>query len=269
MRRRVHAGENYNVVQEEHMAVKELRNGNRIVGSMVRMVRNPAIAQIAKHAGLDFIMFDLEHGPYSIETISDIAKVARASGIGIFARVPELAKGYVSRMMDAGVEGIMVPMISSKEEAEKLAGWARYAPIGIRGLGSNGELTDFAGMGSDAPTFMKKQNDRTLAIAQIETAAAIGNIDAIASVEGIDVLLIGPNDLAISLGVPGETMGDVTQNAIGKVADAAEKYGKVFAIHSGDAMLDKWESRMQMIMNTLDISILTEGFSRIAKKYKK
>ena len=251
------------------MAVQKLRENQRIVGTMVRMVRNPAVAQIAKAAGLDFIMFDMEHGPYSIETVSDIAKVARSSGIGIFARVPELAKGYVSRLMDAGVQGIMVPMVSNPEEAQKLVDWSRYAPVGKRGLGSNGELTDFAGMGSDALSFMADQNRKTLAIAQIETAEAIEKIDAIAAVEGIDVLLIGPNDLAISLGVPGETMGEVTQAAIGKVADAAEKHGKVFAIHAGDGMLEKWDSRMQMVMNTLDIDVLKNGFASIAKKYQK
>lgn len=251
------------------MAVRKLREGKRIVGTMVRMVRNPAIAQIAYHAGLDFMMLDLEHGPYSIETVSDIAKVARSIGLGIFARVPELAKGYVSRLMDAGIEGIMVPMISTPEEAQKLVKWSRYAPIGNRGLGSNGELTDFAGMGSDAPSFMKRQNEYTLAIAQIETAEAIKNIDAIAAVEGIDVLLIGPNDLAISLGIPGDTMGEVNQKAIGKVADAAEKHHKVFAIHGNDALLEKWISRMQMVMNTLDINILQSGFSSIVKKYQR
>lgn len=250
------------------MAVTKLREGNRIVGTMVRMVRNPAIAQIAYHAGLDFIMFDLEHGPHSIETVSDVTKVARSIGLGIFARVPELAKGYVSRLMDAGIEGVMVPMISTPKEAQQLVQWSRYAPIGNRGLGSNGELTNFAGMGSDAPTFMKRQNELTLAIAQIETAEAIKNIDAIAAVEGIDVLLIGPNDLANSLGVPGDIMGEVNQSAIGKVADAAEKYHKVFAIHGNDALLEKWNPRMQMVMNDLDINILQNGFSSIVKKYQ-
>lgn len=255
-------------IVEEIMAVEKLREGKRIVGTMIRMVRNPAVAQIAYHGGLDFIMFDLEHGPYSIETVSDIAKVARSTGIGIFARVPELAKGYVSRLMDAGVQGIMVPMLSTKQEADLLVKWSRYAPIGERGMGSNGEMTDFAGMGTDAMSFMEQQNRKTLAIAQIETAEAIENLDDIASTDGIDVLLIGPNDLAISLGVPGDIMGKKTQEAIGRTADAAEKYGKVFCIHGSDALLKKWESRMQMVMNDLDISILQQGFASIANTYK-
>jgi 2-keto-3-deoxy-L-rhamnonate aldolase RhmA len=251
------------------MTISKLREGNRIVGTMIRMVRNPAIAQIAYHAGLDFIMFDMEHGPYSIETISDITKVARSIGLGIFARVPELAKGYVSRLMDAGIEGVMVPMISTPKEAQHLVKWSRYAPIGNRGFGSNGGLTNFGGIGSDAPTFMTRQNELTLAIAQIETAEAIKNIDAIAAVEGVDVLLIGPNDLAISLGVPGDIMSEINQAAISKVADAAEKYHKFFAIHGNDTLLSRWDSRLQIVMSDLDINIIKNGFSSIAKKYKR
>ncbi len=250
------------------MAVQELRKGEKIVGTMVRMVRNPAIAQIASEAGLDFIMLDMEHGPYSMETFSDIAKVARSIGLGIFVRVPELSRGYVSRIMDAGADGVMVPMVGSQEEAEALASWARYAPIGNRGLSSSGTFTSFSGVGSDVPAFMAEQNKSTLAIAQIETKEGIENIEAIAAVEGIDVLLLGPNDLSISLGVPGEVMGDTVQAAIAKVADAAEKNGKVFAMHAGAALLEKWIPRgMQMIMESLDINVLKSGFSTIATKY--
>ncbi|GAB4112498.1 MAG: aldolase/citrate lyase family protein [Candidatus Caldatribacteriota bacterium] len=251
------------------MVVRKLREGNRIIGTMIRMVRNPAIAQIAFYAGLDFIMFDLEHGPYSIETISDIAKVARSIGLGIFARVPELAKGYISRLMDAGVEGIMVPMISTPEEAQKLVKWSKYAPLGNRGFGSIGGLTNFNKIISGAANFMKEQNEKTLSIAQIETAEAIKNIELIAAVEGIDVLLVGPNDLAISLGVPGDIMGEKNQAAIRKVVEAAEKYKKFFAIHGNDALLESWDSKLQIIMNSLDISVLQNGFASIAQRYRR
>ncbi len=251
------------------MAVKKLRNGKRIVGTMIRMVRNAGIAQIAAEGNLDFIMLDMEHGPFSIETFSDIAKVARSIGLGIFVRVPELSRGYVSRIMDAGANGVMVPMVSTQEEAKALANWSRYAPIGNRGLGSAGVATSFAGLGDDVQDFMSKQNESTLAIAQIETKEGIENIDAIAGVKGIDVLLVGPNDLSISLGVPGELMGETVQAAIGKVAQAAEKNGKVFAMHAGSALLDKWIPKgMQMVMESLDINIIKSGFAAIAKKYK-
>jgi 2-keto-3-deoxy-L-rhamnonate aldolase RhmA len=172
--------------------------------------------------------------------------------------------------MDCGADGVMVPMISTEEEAQALVEWARYAPVGNRGLGSACVFTGFAAVGQDVPAFMADQNEQTLAIAQIETKEAIENIDAIAAVNGIDVLLIGPNDLSISLGVPGAVMGEAVQVAIDKVVAAAKNNNKVFAMHSGDALLDKWIPRgMQMVMNSLDITVLKTGFSAIAAKYKK
>lgn len=248
-------------------AVQRLRNGRRIVGTMIRMIRNPAVAQIARQAGLDFVMLDLEHGPYSFETVADITKVARSVGLGIFARVPELARGYVSRVMDMGVEGVMVPMLSSAEQARDLVRWARYAPIGGRGLSSDGEFTEFGGIGPDVPRFMKQQNDATLAIAQIETTEAVENIDAIAQVNGIDVLLVGPNDLAVSLGVPGELMGERTQRAIGEVARAAREHEKLFAIHGSDELLALWRDDTRMIMSSLDIGMIKSQFHAIAERH--
>jgi len=251
------------------MAVLKLRGGERIVGTMVRMTRNPAIAQIAKEAGLDFIMLDMEHGPYTMETLADTAKVARSIGLGIFVRVPELTKGYVSRVMDLGADGVMVPMVSTPEEAQALVDWSRFEPVGKRGLGSTGVYTAFGGMKMDAREFMAEQNRRTLAIAQIETAEAIRNIDAITAVEGIDVVLVGPNDLSISLGVPGDKMSEAVQVGIDKVAKAAQRHGKIFSMHSAGALMDKWEARgMQMVMSDMDIGVLKSGFQAIAKKYR-
>jgi len=252
----------------EKTAVEKVKENEKIVGTMVRMTRNPSIASIAKASGLDFIMLDMEHGSYSLETVEDIAKVARLCGLGIFARVPSLDRAYVSRVMDAGVEAVMVPMVSSAKEARKLVGWARYEPIGNRGLSSNGGLTDYQGMGMDAPSFMAKQNKKTLTIAQIETKEAIECIDEIAAIEGLDVLLIGPNDLSISLGLPGKVFDPKVQDAIRKVADSAERHGKIFSIHGGDDLLALWKDRMQMVMTSLDINVLSQGFSALAKKYK-
>lgn len=252
------------------MSVRKLREGERIVGTMVRMIKTPGVALVAKDAGLDFIMIDMEHGSYSVETFADIASVARSIGLGIFVRVPELSKGYVSGVLDGGADGVMVPMLSTVQQARALVDWSRYAPVGKRGLGSPAGHTNFGAMRDNAAAFMAGQNEMTIAIAQIETEEAIENIDEIAAVEGIDVLLVGPNDLCNALGVPGDLMGETLQQAIAEVADAADKHGKVFAIHSGDALLDKWESRgMQMVMNNLEVNILASGFSAIAEKYRK
>jgi 4-hydroxy-2-oxoheptanedioate aldolase len=252
------------------MPVKKLREGKSVVGMMVRMVKDPAVAWMAHHAGLGYIMLDLEHGLYTLETVNDIFKVGRAIGLGCFVRVPELSKGYVSRIMDAGATGVMVPMLESVEQARQLVAWSKYAPLGDRGFGTIGTHTNYAAVGADAlASFMARTNDETLAIAQIETRRAIEEIDAIAAVPGIDALLIGPNDLAISLGCAGDLMGDALDKAIGKVAAAAKKHGKIFGLHAPDGLLERWVPRgCTLIMSSLDISILSAGMKAVAQKFR-
>jgi 2-keto-3-deoxy-L-rhamnonate aldolase RhmA len=252
------------------MTVQKLREGKRVVGTMVRMVRNPAIAAVARNAGLDFIMLDLEHGPYSMETVEDLFKMGRALRLGCFVRVPELAKGYVSRALDCGATGVMVPMLESVEQAHLLVRWAKYPPLGGRGFGGMGGHTDFIGIGPDqTASFMAKANVDTLTIAQIETAQAIQNIDAIAAVPGIDALLIGPNDLAISMGCAGDLLGDTLDKSIAKVAEAAKKHGKTFGMHGPDGLTDRWLPRgLTLVMSSQDTSVLTAGLKAISQKYK-
>ena len=252
------------------MPVRKLREGKNVVGMMVRMVKDPAVAWMAYHAGLGCIMLDLEHGLYTLETVDDIFKVGRALGLGCFVRVPELSRGYVSRIMDAGATGVMVPMLESVEEARRLVAWSKYAPLGDRGFGTMGGHTNYAVVGADTmSSFMARTNEETLAIAQIETRRAIEEVDAIAAVPGIDVLLIGPNDLAISLGCAGDLMGDTLDKAIGKVAAAAKKHGKIFGMHAPDGLLERWIPRgCTLIMSSLDIAILTAGMKAIVQKYK-
>jgi len=252
------------------MAVQKLREGKRVVGTMVRMIQNPAVAVVAHNAGLDFIMLDLEHGPYTMETVDDVFKVGRALGLGCFVRVPELAKGYVSRALDCGATGVMVPMLESVEQAHLLVRWSKYAPLGGRGFGGAGGHSNFAGVSPDAtPAFMAKANVDTLAIAQIETAQAIENIDAIAAVPGIDALLIGPNDLAISMGCAGDLLGDTLDKAIGQVAVAAKKHGKIFGMHSPDPLTERWLPKgLTLVMSNLDTNILAAGLKAICQKYK-
>ncbi|HET6488752.1 MAG TPA: aldolase/citrate lyase family protein [Syntrophales bacterium] len=248
------------------MPVRKLREGKSVAGTMVRMVKDPAVAWMAHHAGLGYIMLDLEHGSYTLETVGNIFKVGRALGLGCFARVPELSRGYVSRIMDAGATGVMVPMLESVEQARQFVAWSKYAPLGDRGFGTIGDHTTYASVG---PEFMARSNDETLSIAQIETRRAVEEVDAIAAVPGIDALLVGPNDLSVSLGCAGDLLGDQLEKAIGRVAEAAKKHGKIFGLHGPDALLERWIPRgCSLIMSSLDISILSAGLKAIAQKFK-
>lgn len=237
---------------------------------MIRTVGTPTIAMLAAKAGLDFIMVDLEHGPLDMETLEDVFKVGRSLKLACFVRVPELTKGYVSRCLDLGATGVMVPMLESREEAEKLVRYAKYPPLGGRGFGGIGAHTHFRPIPQDETSaFMERANLETLTIAQIETKAAVENIDSIASVDGLDVLLIGPNDLSISMGYPGDLLGPKLTEAISRVAEAAKAHGKIFGMHAPDALLERWIPQgLKLVMSGLDTNILLAGMKGIADRYK-
>lgn len=246
------------------MSVTDLKNGKPIVGTMIRMIRNPAIVLLAANAGLDFVMFDMEHGAFGFEVLADSASMARTRGIECFVRVPELSKGNVSRALDCGATGVMVPMIKDAKEAKKFAAWAKFAPIGERGLGGSGAHTSYLDAAKEPQSFMEKANDEILTIAQIELAEAIENIDAIAAVNGIDALLIGPADLSNSLGVSGQFNHPLMDEAIAKVAAAAKRHHKIFGFHAGEDLMRKWmDHDLTLRMSQMDIGILSKGLEAI------
>jgi 2-keto-3-deoxy-L-rhamnonate aldolase RhmA len=172
----------------------------------------------------------------------------------------------VSRALDSGAAGVMVPMIQTKEEAEMLAAWAKYPFVGSRGLSARGAHTGYERQ-KDIKHFMARENEATLCIAQIETGRAVENIDDIARVEGIDALLIGPNDLALSLGCPGEFMASVVMDAIERVAAAAAENDKIFGMHADRHLISKWlPYGLRLIMSSTDVDLLFKGMETLAKE---
>lgn len=241
--------------------------GERMVGTMVRLVRNPAIALVAKNGGLDFIMVDMEHSTHSFETLADIMRTARLAGIEGFVRVPELSKAFVSRALDAGATGVMVPMIETVAQAEALVQWGKFAPAGGRGFGSVGDHTGFTG--AKATEYMPQANEETLLIAQIESRQGAESIEQIAAVDGIDACLIGPNDLANSLGIPGDLFHERNLEAIMRIATAVRASGKVLGLHGPDRLTEMLlDEGLTLIMSSHDTGLLTEALRGVADRYR-
>jgi 2-keto-3-deoxy-L-rhamnonate aldolase RhmA len=243
------------------MNLKEkAKAGEMICGTMLRAVRNTSIICLAKNAGMDFVMFDCEHGAYTTETLHDMSMTGMALGMDCFARVPVGTKDYISRFLDCGITGIMVPMVETAEQAKNLVYYSKYIPVGNRGFTAAANTGYKGGKHSDV---MAEANSRVWAIAQIETKLAVDNCEAIAAVEGIDSLLIGPNDLSIDLGIAGDLNNPIEIEAIKKVAAACKKYGKLFTVHSGAAYQEKFKGDLTYIMQGTDTDFLNEGLKKI------
>ena len=246
---------------------KKLRAGGKIYGTMIRVLRNPAVCYLAKNSGLDFVMYDCEHSDYSMETLHDLFLMGNALGLPGMIRAQNLEKQYVSRTLDQGAAGVMVPMINTAKLAARLVECAKYAPQGDRGFATNIAHTGYAIPGKHSEV-MRAANDAVLAIAQIETKAAVDNADAIAGSEGIDALLIGPNDLSLSLGIPGDLFNPAELDAIKHVAAACKRHGKAFGLHAGEKMLQMFRDELSIVMMQSDSEILAHGFSRIRAAFE-
>ena len=166
------------------MELKEkMKSGQKVYGTMLRVSRNPAVCYLAKNASLDYVMFDCEHSNYSYETLHDLFIMGNALGLNGLLRVPQLSRDHISRAMDCGAVGVMVPMTDTVEQAEEIVRLSKYAPLGERGYGSGCAHTKYVGGGKHTE-IMRAANEKNISIAQIETKLAVDNADEIAAALG-------------------------------------------------------------------------------------
>jgi 2-dehydro-3-deoxyglucarate aldolase/4-hydroxy-2-oxoheptanedioate aldolase len=209
-----------------------IREGKTVVGTMISEFGSPELMKILSSAGFDFVFIDTEHAPFSLETVNNMVRVGRAVGLTCIVRVPDIEYHLIARTLDAGAHGLMFPRIETREQLELAVRASKFPPWGERGYGVRGIITEYQ------PTTVEENirflNDDTVVVAQIEKRSAIENIDNILSVKGVDIALIGPNDLSISLGVPGQLDHPSMREAIQKVVDACRSRGIASGTHVRD-----------------------------------
>jgi 4-hydroxy-2-oxoheptanedioate aldolase len=210
--------------QVTNPAKVRLSQGGLAIGMGVRGVRGVEIARVMKTAGYDFLFIDLEHGAASVETAYQISVAALDAGIAPFIRVPhgELALG--TRCLDGGGLGVVIPHVDTPEEARAMVDAFKFQPVGHRSIGGGYPQFGFAPV--PAKDVVTALNDATLVVAMIETPRAVENAERIAAIPGIDVLLMGTNDLCLELGIAGQLEHEKVVAAIDTVVAACQKHGK-------------------------------------------
>lgn len=204
----------------------ELSRDNVVCGCMVAEMRTPSIGMILESAGLDFFIIDMEHGSFNYETANDIIVACRGLNIVPFVRVPGIGREPFQKPLDAGALGLLVPRIETPEQVQEAVELTRYAPMGSRGLSLRRAQSGFTR--PDPVQFTAEANRNVMLMIQIETKRGVENIDAISHVEGIDVLFVGPSDLAHSYGT--SDAGQVDR-AIERVVQAGKAKGITTGIH--------------------------------------
>lgn len=206
--------------------LKELFKANKVaLGMNVRLGRSGDIARIAKTTGHDFIFIDTQHSLYNVETIGDIAQVALAIGIAPLVRVRSCDDPATQVLLDNGVTGIVFPDVNNAEEARRAVNRAKYPPVGKRSVVGGYPILDYRA--ANTAEVVQALQENTLVVCMIETKEGLDNVEAIAAVEGVDVIHVGSNDLLTALGRPGTFGSDEHLAALDKVMSAARKHGKI------------------------------------------
>lgn len=241
--------------------VKEaLKNGKTAVGTWVQM-SSPEIVEVVGYQGFDFVIIDMEHGQFGLDTVPSMVRAAEASGVTPVVRVYENNESLILKVLDSGAMGVLVPGISNKEQAEKAVKAAKYGPeFGTRGGCPWTRAVQYNSLNWQA--HVKWSNEETMVWLLIEGKEGVENFDQILTVPYIDALVMGPFDLSQSLGVPGELDHPLVLNALKEMVEKANKKGvEMVAVMLSEMSQDQIQTSVKF-WSELGCRIMTVGGDR-------
>jgi 4-hydroxy-2-oxoheptanedioate aldolase len=224
---------------------------------------DPSVYELASLLGFDGIWMDLEHHGYSLETAGNLMRAARVGGADIMARPAKGEFMRLGRMLEAGAQGIMYPRCDDAEEARQVVAWSKFAPLGQRGFDGGNPDTPYCSL--PMGDYVRSANRETFVVIQIESPGAVKNAAQIAAVEGVDVLFLGPADLSILCGIPGEFDHPLMREAIRAVAAAARAAGKHWGMPSPstERTQELLELGARFICQGCDLVLVKQGLEQI------
>ncbi len=251
----------------ESRVLKKLRAGEPVLCTKANF-KDPGIIEMIGLIGFDCVWLCREHLWSNDETMANMVLAARSSGMDSMVRVEKDNYSSTLKLLEMGSKGIMVPHVTTAFQARKIVKTMKFYPIGRRGV--DGVNADSGWMSIEFKEYLKFSNKETFITLQIEDIEAINNIEKIASIPGYDILFVGPVDLSISMGIPGDIENKKVWDVIEKVGKIANKYGKF----AGTASL--YPERAKKLLNLgylfqtsgADLVFLKESFSKLKNVYK-
>jgi 2-keto-3-deoxy-L-rhamnonate aldolase RhmA len=211
---------------------------------------SPVCVDALRDLGFAWLMIDTEHSHVNPETLASMTALRTENGPVPLVRVGDVDQYLVKQALDAGAEGILVPLVSTEAQAKAAASYARYPPDGVRGIASSAATR----YGQQLGAYLRSANARTLVGVQIETREALEQLDAIAAVDGVDLLFVGPQDLTLNLGLVDDRKNPRVREAMGKVVDACRRHGKI----PGTLVVDAEEKRAAVDLGFRFISLASD-----------
>lgn len=242
-----------------------LRQGRLQIGTGFWQLRSPEVARALAAAGFDWAFVDTEHGGFDLESVQDICRVARLAGLAPIVRVGDLQYSLVARSLDCGAAGIIFPRVESPELLQQAVAWTKFPPVGVRGYGLSLHHLDYES--HSFPAVIEHMNTNSLVVLQIETRRALDARDELLAVPGVDAVMVGPADLSISLGVPGDFENPVLVDAIEKVRESCTKLGVAPGIQTRNLKLAQfWKERGMLFLGCgNELAMLYEKADEIAR----
>ena len=242
----------------QNLLKKKLAQGEKLYGPWVQ-IPHPEVAEILAFCGYDFLMLDNEHGPGDQLVVAEQLRAIQVTETTGIVRVPWNDHVMIKKLLDVGVEAVMIPMIQNVEEAKAAVAACKYPPQGIRGIAhTDARASDY---GLRAMDYLHTANENVFVIGQIESVQGVENAEAIAAVEGLDMILIGPFDLSASLGYPAEFDRQEHKDMMNHTIDAVKKAGKYLGTtpYGGRSIGELYERGFDLIVGKPDVSMLRDS----------
>ena len=246
---------------------KAIAEKGNAIGTFVG-VSTPAIVEILGYTGMDYLIIDTEHGPYDTMPASDLIRAADSRGLSPVVRIADVTHKEIQRAVDNGAEGIIIPCLKRKEDFIKAVDLCKYPPLGSRGF-IKGRGCGFGNEGwasGSLEDYMRNSNEKVLLLPQCETREALDEIEEIVGIAGIDGIFIGPYDLSISMGIPGQFDAPVFRQAISRVLEACKEAGKLCMIYTNNANEARayLEMGFDAVANSMDSVMFKKVYQEMA-----
>lgn len=242
---------------------EKLKQGMKPIGTFFEL-GSPSVIEALGRTGLDFVILDNEHGPFEAEASRDFARAAENVGLTAIARVREVSRPAILKLLDVGVQGLIIPDVHTVVQVQEIVDYAKYFPLGKRGFcPSRKDGWGFDSMAQQSvPDQMAYWNEQVLVIPQCETVVALENIETIVHMEGVDGIFIGPFDLSISMGIPGQFDHPDFVSSLEQVQKACKDAGKFCMIFAGNpaAVAERFRQGYDSVAYGLDAAVLAAAY---------
>lgn len=239
-----------------------LADGGRVYGTMVTLTRNPRWVKVLGGLGLDYVIVDTEHSPFSRGEVADMVAMLAKVDVVPFVRVPIPDSHYITMTRDAGAAGILAPYCETVDQVKEVVGAAKWRPLKGALLDHGLDTGEFPS--DEVRTYLEDWNRDAVVMIGIESVPAIENLEAILDVAGVDVIFVGPHDLSITVGVPEQYDHPDFVQALQRIVDTCNARSVPVAVHLfNQAQATRWmDAGVRFVLHSSDVVAMADGFSR-------